>query len=414
MKNIKDVALISGKMRYFAAYCTVVLLLFLNGIPGFASGQQIKISAGIDIAGIEQDFLEAINYDREKKGLQPLLDHWILSRVSLEHSQKMAEEESLDHDFPAYKTLGDRLNEAGLSYRKAGENIAFSPLCGIGEVHRGFMESPAHRDNILEPGFTHCSVRIVIKDRYLYITQEFVQLPASFTSLQQGEIVSVLEETLAAWFKDRFKYRPAFFPALRDFAEFCAEENLQGRKVSSFNESWGNFYLVNLVSPDIGELKKKLLEQVRDIDFEAAVIGAVRGSSCYYPGGAYAVTALLFPGNKYREKSDERLRMMVLKEINKTRERHRCAALRFSKALSESALAAARLYYDRREESLNYPEARQVLVFQAYDPRIIPAELGDLLSEQPRSGKIGVSVFSPLKYGLPGNFFIIAIIIADF
>lgn len=176
MKNIREVALINAKMKYYLALCAVVFFLFLDRFPGLVFGQQIKTYDGINIAEIEKDFLYLINYDRRKNGLPPLLNHWILSRVSLEHSLKMAEEEILDHDFPAYKSLGERLMDAGLSYKKAGENIAFSPICAIGEVHQGFMESPAHRENILEPDFTHCSVRIVEKDQYLYITQEFVQL----------------------------------------------------------------------------------------------------------------------------------------------------------------------------------------------------------------------------------------------
>jgi uncharacterized protein YkwD len=163
-------------MKYYAALCTVVFFLFQDGFAGLAFGQQIKKYEGINIEEMEKDFLDLINYDRKKNGLHPLRNNWILSRVSLGHSLKMAEEETLDHDFPAYKSLGERLGEAGLSYRKAGENIALSPICAIGEVHQGFMESPAHRENILEPDYTHCSIRIVEKDQYLYITQEFVQL----------------------------------------------------------------------------------------------------------------------------------------------------------------------------------------------------------------------------------------------
>ncbi|MCK9907472.1 CAP domain-containing protein, partial [Frankia sp. Cpl3] len=46
-----------------------------------------------------------------------------------------------------------RLKQAGLSYQLAGENIAAGFPDAI-EAHESWMNSPGHRKNMLEKGFT--------------------------------------------------------------------------------------------------------------------------------------------------------------------------------------------------------------------------------------------------------------------
>lgn len=401
----KNNSIYQGMKSVFIFFSAVII--FLNGFPSFAARQEQH--SYIDTGKIEKGFLELINKERKKRGLQVLLDHPVLSRVSLKHSLKMAQEEELNHEFPYYKSLGGRLKEAGLLFRKAGENIAYCKPYLLDIVHDGFMESPSHRENILDPDFTHCSIKIAKKNRDLYITQEFIQLSIN---LEKNTVIAALQEELASRFKKKFKFPLTFLPVANEFAELCAKENLMGRKVNSFRKEWGNFYVVNLISPRINELKKELRKKTGTLKYEGAAIGAAVGINPDYPGGTYAITAFLFPGNKYRKKSEEQLRKYVLEEVNKMRVYRRCQVLKYSKALSQVALETAQRYYNHRQE-FNYPGARHVLVFQTDDPRRIPAKIKPVLTTHEHGGKTGVAVFSPIRYGLPGNFFIVAIIISN-
>ena len=44
------------------------------------------------------------------------------------------------------------------------------------DVVASWMDSPGHRDNILEPGFSHLGVGVVYKDGILYWVQMFVTI----------------------------------------------------------------------------------------------------------------------------------------------------------------------------------------------------------------------------------------------
>lgn len=403
MKNTRKPSI--TRLAVTAALFSIIFSSFLNGSPG--ADPQLKKNTSLNLAKIEREFLDLINDARRQSGLRPLRGDNALSRVSLAHSRKMAKEGELSHTFPAYKSLGERLRAAGLAYRKAGENVAYCKPYLLDIVHEGFMESSLHRDNILDPDFTHCSVKIVKKNNDIYITQEFAQLASPLP--QYGKIPK-LEQDLTTWFKKEYKSRITLLPTVKEYARFCAEENLKGRQVQGSHEKWGNFYIINLTSPGTKGLKKKLIHRIKRINFQGAAIGVVAGAHPNYPGGAYSVSALLFPGNKYLKKSDKKLIKYVLDEVNKIRSYSKCRSLKYDKVLSRKALESAQLYYNIPEDSLRYPYAEKVRIYRTGDIRAIPPEIRGFLTEKKQGGRIGIGIFSPLKYRLPGNYFIIAII----
>ena len=110
----------------------------------------------------------------------PLLsyDHG-LADLSRLHSQNM-----LKHNFFAHKDhLGDEVGGRKIKYYPSllvtaiGENLgkfrnssgAFSPM----DVITGWMMSPPHRENILNPEYTHLGVGLVLKGDTMYATQNF-------------------------------------------------------------------------------------------------------------------------------------------------------------------------------------------------------------------------------------------------
>ncbi len=55
--------------------------------------------------------------------------------------------------------MGDRLNEAAISYSVAGENLALAPT--VQTAHNGLMNSEGHRKNILDPEFKKLGVGVI-------------------------------------------------------------------------------------------------------------------------------------------------------------------------------------------------------------------------------------------------------------
>jgi uncharacterized protein YkwD len=63
------------------------------------------------------------------------------------------------HEDPMGRTVADRVGKARIFYLVVGENLAFAPNLAI--AHRGLMESPGHRANILRPNFGHLGIGII-------------------------------------------------------------------------------------------------------------------------------------------------------------------------------------------------------------------------------------------------------------
>ncbi len=103
---------------------------------------------------MERQIFELTNLYREKHGLEELLGDYNLAVVARKHSEDMALENYFSHESPVAGNLADRLKEARIEHRKARENIAFNYVDAIEAVH-GWLNSPAHRNVLLEKDVTH-------------------------------------------------------------------------------------------------------------------------------------------------------------------------------------------------------------------------------------------------------------------
>jgi len=384
----------------------VSLMLFCQEINGQTRENQ-------DLPAIEKQLLNLVNRERADRGLTLLEENRKLAEAALKHSQKMADEEQLSHDFPDYKSLGQRLEDVGLFFASAGENVAYSQVYSAQAIHQGFMDSPSHRDNILDPRHTHCSIRAVKKGKDIYLTQEFVRL---FTPLSRDEIVVILKEDLALWYVKKYGYPLIFFDQVartREFADLGAREQLNGRSISPFTDKWGSYYSVRLVSPDIEKLRLDLREQAGKVDFRGAEIGVTFGKQPTNPGGTYSVVALLFPGNRYGEKNEQDLIRLVLAEVNRFRIENGGRLFTYTGSLEGEGKRAARAYYEQPDEPVRPLGRWSIVVYQAHDLQSLPGHAQEFLQQRKADTRVGIGLFSPLANHLPGNFFIVALVLAN-
>src|SRR5699024_296867 len=72
----------------------------------------------------KQEVVELTNKEREKQELNPLKVDDVLSKVARETSRDMGANNYFSHDSPTYRSPFDMMEQYGISYRTAGENIA--------------------------------------------------------------------------------------------------------------------------------------------------------------------------------------------------------------------------------------------------------------------------------------------------
>ncbi|HET8569561.1 MAG TPA: CvpA family protein [Candidatus Limnocylindria bacterium] len=112
----------------------------------------------------ERELVRLVNEERSARGLGALaLDERLVSVARL-HSEEMFRLRYFGHVSPVTGSPFDRLAKAGIPYARAGENLAYAR--SVATAHRGLMESPGHRENILRPEYARIGVGAVSAGPY--------------------------------------------------------------------------------------------------------------------------------------------------------------------------------------------------------------------------------------------------------
>ncbi len=121
---------------------------------------------------LEQQMVDLVNQERTSRGLNALRVDTTLTDMARAHSLDMIQRRYFSHITPEGKNVGDRATDAGLAWKKVGENLAVAP--DLAAAHNGLMQSPGHRENILSPDYTRIGIGIYREEGLgLVITQNF-------------------------------------------------------------------------------------------------------------------------------------------------------------------------------------------------------------------------------------------------
>ncbi len=138
-------------------------------------GQKLVVPTLNDIKAMENEVIRLVNVERSKKGLQPLVQNWQLSRVARYKSQDMINKNYFSHTSPTYGSPFTMMQNFGVKFSAAGENIAMGQT-SPSAVMVSWMNSPGHRSNILSPTYNQIGVGLAIdKSGKKYWTQQFIK-----------------------------------------------------------------------------------------------------------------------------------------------------------------------------------------------------------------------------------------------
>ncbi|MCA0983972.1 SafA/ExsA family spore coat assembly protein [Halobacillus yeomjeoni] len=137
-------------------------------------GDRVTIPLKTNIKSIEQQVINLTNQERAKNGLSALKANWQLSRVARYKSVDMRDKNYFSHTSPTYGSPFQMMQDFNVNYRRAAENIAAGQRTPQ-EVVNGWMNSPGHRKNILDPNLKQIGVGYAKGGSYgHYWTQMFI------------------------------------------------------------------------------------------------------------------------------------------------------------------------------------------------------------------------------------------------
>lgn len=107
----------------------------------------------------EKAMFDFVNKERSKKGLNILVWDEELKKLARIHCLDMFEKGYFSHNSPDGRTPFVRMDNFGITYKAAGENLAYAPNVDI--ANEGLINSPGHRANILRPEFGTLGVGVI-------------------------------------------------------------------------------------------------------------------------------------------------------------------------------------------------------------------------------------------------------------
>lgn len=126
---------------------------------------------------MESRILELVNAERKKRGLKALAPNPRLDQAAKLHARNMATYRKMAHVIPESNlpTLTKRAQYVSYPYSTIAENIALG-YPDAESVVRGWMDSPGHRRNILNPAVAEAGTGVVSsRTGGLYFCQVFAR-----------------------------------------------------------------------------------------------------------------------------------------------------------------------------------------------------------------------------------------------
>lgn len=117
-----------------------------------ASPEPEVCQGGVNLS-LESAIISAINQERTNAGLPVLTSQAQLTEVARLHAEDMACNDFFSHESPTNGGVVARVTDVGYSFSSVGEVIA-AGYSDAEAVVAGWMDSPTHRSNILNPDFT--------------------------------------------------------------------------------------------------------------------------------------------------------------------------------------------------------------------------------------------------------------------
>ncbi|MGB7231945.1 MAG: CAP domain-containing protein [Candidatus Acidiferrum sp.] len=206
----------------------------------------------------EKALLDSANRERAAAGVQLL--HWdgVLAVAARQHDELAVREHLLSHQYPDELSLAERASRAGAKFSFIEENVAMGP--DTQTIHDGWMHSPGHRKNMLNPEVSAVGIAVMKSGAELFAVQDFSKPVLDLSLAQQDQRVITLLKAAGL--------RGAV--ATEDARKTCGmETGYAGDHVS---------YVLHFQAIDLDKLPDELLHVIQSRAYRAAAVGACRDS----------------------------------------------------------------------------------------------------------------------------------------
>lgn len=133
-----------------------------SGVIKYDPSKKMYVDSSPVVVDMATKTAQLVNIERAKAGLPPLALDAPLANIAKVKAEDMVNNDYFDHTSPTYGAPWDMAKYFGYSYSSFGENIAYGQRSPE-EVVKAWMNSPGHKANILNKGYTNIGAGIAKK-----------------------------------------------------------------------------------------------------------------------------------------------------------------------------------------------------------------------------------------------------------
>lgn len=111
--------------------------------------------------------LNLINEERKAQGITPLQIDDLLNSTAQTKATDMVKNNYFSHESPTYGSPFEMMQNAGITYRTAGENIAGNP--SVENAVKSWLASESHKQNLLSNAYNYIGIGIEESPAYGYV-----------------------------------------------------------------------------------------------------------------------------------------------------------------------------------------------------------------------------------------------------
>lgn len=156
---INMMRIIKHKIKQCATQKTIAMMMFFCAFV-LCNVSVVTANEELDATLINtSNVIEFVNKERVDIGIAPLKENELLDTVAQKKLDNMMEEDYFAHTSPNGTDPWEWFLQSGYDFAYAGENLA-TEFNDVYKQHRGWMNSPKHKQNILDERFIYTGVAV--------------------------------------------------------------------------------------------------------------------------------------------------------------------------------------------------------------------------------------------------------------
>lgn len=260
-------------MRAVRVWMVVCMAMLASG----AAAQNASV-AGTPQPGAAEQLMALANRSRAAAGLGPLQWDEQLAAAARAHTLRMAAEGPISHRYGGELGLSERAAKTGARFDLIEENVAVGPSAA--GIHTEWMQSPGHRENLMNGEVNRVGIAVVAVRGVLYATADYAHGVEKLSPVQVEARVAELIRVSGV----EVRSNPA-----QARATCTLDRGLptaQGGPQATFIQRWQD--------ADLSKLPESLTERLASGRYHMAAVGSCPAQNVEGSFTAYRVAVLLY------------------------------------------------------------------------------------------------------------------------